>query len=84
MEPGIYTGEYKGKEVLRFQFEHKYIFELKYNGKLYTLHAFSDVTYSDEIEEVDLWIHYSSSISINQNWNIIKSDVESENDSEVK
>ena len=80
MEPGIYTGEYKGIEVLGFQKEHIYVFELKHNGRLYTLHAFSDCTYDDEIEEVDLWIHYSSSISINQNWDIIKN----ETDSEVK
>lgn len=78
MEPGIYTGEYKGKEILGFKFEHVYVFELKYNGRQYTLHAFSDVTYEDEIEEVDLWIHYSSAISINQNWNIIKSEIDSE------
>lgn len=83
MEPGIFTGEYKGKEILGFKFEHKYVIELKHNGRQYTLHVFSDVTYDDEIEEVDLWIHYSSSISINQNWNIIKSETESETDSEV-
>lgn len=83
MEPGIFTGEYKGKEILGFKFEHKYVIELKHNGRQYTLHVFSDVTYDDEIEEVDLWINYSSSISINQNWNIIKSETESETDSEV-
>ncbi len=84
MEPGIFTGEYKGKEILGFKFDHKYVFELKHNGRQYTIHAFSDVTYNDEIEEVDLWIHYSSSISINQNWDIIKSDNESDNNGEVK
>ena len=80
MEPGIYTGEYKGKEILGFKFEHIYMFELKNNGRYYTIHAFSDVTFEDEIEEIDLWINYSSSISISQNWNIIKSN----NDGEVK
>lgn len=84
MEPGIYTGEYKGKEVLGFKQEHKYVFELKHNGRLYTIHAFSDCTYDDEIEDVDLWIHYSSSISINQNWSILKGENNSDNDSEVK
>lgn len=74
LEPGIYTGEYKGKEILGFKQEHVYIFDLKHNDRHYILHAFSDVTYDDEIEDVDLWINYSSSISINQNWNIIKSD----------
>lgn len=74
LEPGIYTGEYKGKEILGFKQEHVYIFDLKHNDRYYILHAFSDVTYDDEIEDVDLWINYSSSISINQNWNIIKSD----------
>lgn len=78
MEPGIFTGEYKGKEILGFKFEHKYVFELKHNGRQYTIHAFFDVTYEDEIEEVDLWIHYSSAISINQNWNIIKNEIDSE------
>lgn len=84
MEPGIFTGEYKGKEILGFKLDHKYVFKLKHNGRQYTLHAFSDCTYDDEIEEVDLWIHYSSYISINQNWNIIKSETESDNDDEVK
>lgn len=84
MEPGIYTGEYNGTEVLGFKQEHIYVFELKHNGRYYTFHAFSDVTFENEIEEVDLWINYSSTISINQNWNIIKSDNESDNDSEVK
>lgn len=77
-DPGIYTGEYEGIEVLGFQKEHKYVFELKHNGRNYTLHAFSDITFEDETEEIDLWIQYSSAISINQNWNIIKSDVDSE------
>ena len=76
MEPGIFTGEYKGKEILGFKFEHKYVFELKHNGRQYALHAFSDVTYEDEHEDVDLWINYSSEISINQNWNIKDSDNE--------
>lgn len=80
MEPGIYTGEYKGVEVLGFKKEHIYIFELKHNSRCYTIHVFSDVTYNDEIEEVDLWINYSSAISINQNWNI----KENNNDSEVE
>lgn len=75
-DPGIYTGEYKGIEVLGFQKEHKYVFELKYNGRNYTLHAFSDITFEDETEEIDLWIHYSSAISINQNWNIKESNNE--------
>ena len=56
--------------------EHKYVFELKYNGRNYTLHAFSDITFEDETEEIDLWIHYSSAISINQNWNIKESNNE--------
>ena len=77
-DPGIYTGEYKGIEVLGFQKEHIYVFELKHNGRNYTLHAFSDVTFEDKTEEIDLWMPYSSAISINQNWNIIKSDVDSE------
>ena len=74
LEPGIYTGKYKGKEILGFIQEHIYVFELKHNGRAYTLHAFSDVTFEDEHEEVDLWINYSSEISINQNWNIKESD----------
>lgn len=71
LEPGIYTGVYKGKNVLGFIPEHTYVFDLKHNNRFYTLHAFSDVTYEDEIEEVDLYINYSSSISINQNWTIV-------------
>lgn len=70
MEPGIYTGEYKGKKILGLKKEHIYIFELKYNGRYYTLHAFSDITFEDETEEIDLWMSYSSAISINQNWDI--------------
>ena len=73
-DPGIYTGEYKGIEVLGFQKEHIYVFELKHNGRNYTLHAFSDVTYENEIEEVDICINYSSSISINHNWTIVNND----------
>lgn len=74
IEPGVYTGIYKGKEILSFVKEHIYVFELKHNGRNYTLHAFSDVTYNDEIEETNLWINYSSSISINQNWSIVKNE----------
>ena len=74
LEPGIYTGEYKGKEILGFKQEHVYIFDLKHNDRYYILHAFSDVTYDDETEDVDLWINYSSSISINQKKKNIKSD----------
>lgn len=68
MEPGIYIGEYKGKEILGFTNKHKYQFELKHNGRSYQLHAFLDIT---EDEEVDLYSDYSSSISIKQNWNIV-------------
>ena len=74
MEPGIYTGIYKGKNVLEFIHEHTYVFDLKHNNRFYILHAFSDVTYEDEIEEVDISINYSSSISINQNWTIVNKD----------
>lgn len=76
LEPEIYTGEYNGNEILGFKRGHVYVFELKHNGRAYTLHAFSDVTYEDEHEDVDLWINYSSEISINQNWDIKDSDNE--------
>lgn len=76
MEQGIYTGVYKGKEILGFVKEHTYVFDLKHNGRTYLLHAFSDVTYEDEIEDVDLWINYASTISINQNWDIKESNVD--------
>ena len=75
LEPGIYTGEYNGKEIMGFQKKHIYVFELKHNGYTYVLHAFSDITYEDEHEEIDLLINYSSAISINQNWDIKESDV---------
>ena len=74
LESGIYTGIYKGKEVLGFKADHTYVFDLKHNNRFYTLHAFSDVTYEDEIEEVDIFINYSSYISINQNWTIVNND----------
>ena len=77
MELGIYTGIYKGKEILGFIPEHIYVFELKHNGRTYLLHAFSDVTYEDEIEDVDLFINYASAISINQNWDIKQNNVDS-------
>lgn len=76
MEQGIYTGVYKGKEILGFNKEHIYVFELKYNGRTYLLHAFYDVTYEDEIEDVNLSINYASAISINQNWNILNNEVD--------
>lgn len=75
-DPGIYTGEYKGIEVLGFKKEHTYVFELKHNGRNYIFHAFSDITFEDETEEIDLWINYSSSISISQNWKIKESNNE--------
>lgn len=74
MDNGIYTGEYKGKSILGFIPEHIYVFKLENNGISYMLHAFSDVTYEDEIEDVDLCINYASSISIKQNWDIKTSD----------
>lgn len=73
MDQGIYTGTYKGREILGFVKEHTYIFDLKHNGRIYFLHAFSDVTYDDEVEELDIWINYSSETSIRQNWDIIES-----------
>lgn len=73
LENGIYTGIYNGKEILGFKQGHTYVFDLKHNNRFYSLHAFSDVTYEDEIEEIDLYINYSSAISINQNWEIINS-----------
>lgn len=76
LEPGIYTGEYKGKEIMGFQHGHVYVFELKHNGYTYVLHGFSDITYEDEHEDVDLWINYSSEISIKQNWNIKEIDTD--------
>ena len=75
LEPGIYTGKYKGNEIMGFQRKHVYVFELKYNGYTYVLHVFSDITHEDEHEDVDLLINYSSEISINQNWDIKESDV---------
>ena len=77
MELGIYTGVYKGKEILGFIPEHTYVFDLKHNGRTYLLHAFSDVTYEDEIEDVNLNINYASEISIKQRWGIKESDVDS-------
>lgn len=77
MELGIYTGIYKGKKILGFIPEHTYVFDLKHNGRTYLLHAFSDVTYEDEIEEVNLNINYASEISIKQRWDIKESDVDS-------
>lgn len=77
MKTGIYTGVYKGKEILGFIPEHIYVFDLKHNGRTYLLHAFSDVTYEDEIEEVNLNINYTSEISIKQRWDIKESDVDS-------
>ena len=76
MEQGIYTGVYKGKEILGFIPEHTYVFDLKHNGRTYLLHAFSDVTYEDEIEEVNLNINYASEISIKQRWDIKESHTE--------
>ena len=76
MEQGIYTGVYKGKEILGFIPEHTYVFDLKHNGRTYLLHAFSDVTYEDEIEDVNLNINYASEISIKQRWDIKESDTE--------
>ena len=75
LEPGIYIGEYKGNKIMGFQKEHIYVFELKHNGYTYVLHAFSDITYEDNKEDIDLLINYSSEISIKQNWNIKESDV---------
>lgn len=77
MEQGIYTGVYKGKEILGFIPEHTYVFDLKHNGRTYLIHAFSDVTYEDEIEDVNLNINYASEISIKQRWDIKESDVDS-------
>ena len=74
MKTGIYTGVYKGKEILGFIPEHTYVFDLKHNGRTYLLHAFSDVTYEDEIEDVNLNINYASEISIKQRWDIKESD----------
>lgn len=76
MKTGIYTGVYKGKEILGFIPEHTYVFDLKHNGRTYLLHAFSDVTYEDEIEDVNLNINYASEISIKQRWDIKESDTE--------
>ena len=76
MKTGIYTGVYKGKEILGFIPEHTYVFDLKHNGRTYLLHAFSDVTYEDEIEEVNLNINYASEISIKQRWDIKESNVD--------
>lgn len=77
MKTGIYTGVYKGKEILGFIPEHTYVFDLKHNGRTYLLHAFSDVTYEDEIEDVNLNINYASEISIKQRWDIKENDVDS-------
>ena len=77
MDSGIYTGVYKGKEILGFIPEHTYVFDLKHNGRTYLLHAFSDVTYEDEIEDVNLNINYASEISIKQRWDTKESDVDS-------
>ena len=76
MKTGIYTGVYKGKEILGFIPEHTYVFDLKHNGRTYLLHAFSDVTYEDEIEDVNLNINYASEISIKQRWDIKESNVD--------
>lgn len=76
MEQGIYTGIYQGKEILGFIPEHIYVFDLKHNGRTYLLHAFSDVTYEDEIEDVNLNINYASEISIKQRWDIKESNVD--------
>ena len=77
MKTGIYTGVYKGKEILGFIPEHTYVFDLRHNGRTYLLHAFSDVTYEDEIEDVNLNINYASEISIKQRWDIKESDIDS-------
>lgn len=42
--------------------------ELSHNGRLYTVHALSDLTNPEDIKEVNLWIHYASPISIGYNW----------------
>lgn len=74
MDNGIYTGVYKGKEILGFKKDHSYVFKLKHNGTTYSLNAILDATLEDEKEEVDIWIDYSSEISIRQNWDIKESD----------
>lgn len=73
MEPGIYSGIYNGKEILGFKKEHKYTFEIRHNGKTYQLRAFCD---ADTELEKDLYIDYSSSISIKKNWTLDKDKID--------
>lgn len=68
MELGTNIGTYKGREILGFEQDYTYMLELSHNGRLYTVHALSDLTNPEDIKEVNLWIHYASPISIGYNW----------------
>lgn len=67
MDEGLYTGVYIGKSICGFIPDHEYLFTLKHNSRTYELMAIADNTID---AEVDLFMPYSSEISIKRNWKI--------------